>query len=65
MAYLLDTNVFIAAKNLHYGFDICPGFWSWLDQVGRAGIVGKWFLRVAVTGRLRTDVSDRPARDLT
>lgn len=40
MAYLLDTNVFIAAKNLHYGFDICPGFWSWLDQAGRAGIVG-------------------------
>ena len=39
MAYLLDTNVFIAAKNQHYGFDICPGFWSWLDQAGQAGIV--------------------------
>ena len=39
MAYLLDTNVFIAAKNLHYGFDICPGFWDWLDQAGRAGTV--------------------------
>jgi len=24
MAYLLDANVFIAAKNLHYGFDFCP-----------------------------------------
>lgn len=23
MAYLLDANVFIGAKNLHYGFDFC------------------------------------------
>lgn len=30
MAYLLDTNVFIQAKNLHYGFDFCPVFWEWL-----------------------------------
>lgn len=30
MAYLLDANVFISAKNLHYGFDFCPAFWEWL-----------------------------------
>lgn len=30
MAYLLDANVFIQGKNLHYGFDFCPGFWDWL-----------------------------------
>ncbi len=30
MAYLLDTDVFIAAKNLHYGMDFCPAFWDWL-----------------------------------
>ena len=30
MAHLLDTNVFIQAKNLHYGFDFCPAFWEWL-----------------------------------
>ena len=30
MAYLLDTNVLISAKNLHYGFDFCPAFWDWL-----------------------------------
>lgn len=29
MAYLLDANVFIQAKNLHYGFDFCPAFWDW------------------------------------
>lgn len=28
--YLLDSNVFIQAKNLHYGFDFCPAFWEWL-----------------------------------
>ena len=28
--YLLDTNVFIQAKNLQYGMDFCPAFWEWL-----------------------------------
>jgi hypothetical protein len=26
--YLVDSDVFITAKNLYYAFDICPGFWS-------------------------------------
>jgi Domain of unknown function (DUF4411) len=30
MAYLLDSNIFIQAKNLHYGFDFCPAFWDWI-----------------------------------
>ena len=30
MEYLLDANVFIQAKNQHYGMDFCPGFWDWL-----------------------------------
>ena len=30
MAYLLDANVLIQAKNFHYGFDFCPAFWDWL-----------------------------------
>jgi predicted nucleic acid-binding protein len=30
--YLLDSNIFIQAKNLHYGFDFCPAFWEWLVQ---------------------------------
>lgn len=30
MSYLLDANVFIQAKNLHYGLDFCPAFWQWL-----------------------------------
>jgi len=32
MRYCLDANIFIQAKNFHYHFDICPGFWDWLDQ---------------------------------
>ena len=37
MAYLLDANVFIQAKNLQYGFDFCPAFWDWLVQAHGAG----------------------------
>jgi len=39
MAYLLDANVFIAAKNLHYGLDFCPAFWDWLVEKQAEGIV--------------------------
>lgn len=35
MAYLLDANVLIQAKNTHYGFDFCPGFWDWIDAANR------------------------------
>ena len=39
MAYLLDANVFIQAKNLHYGLDFCPAFWDWLIEANASGIV--------------------------
>lgn len=39
MAYLLDANIFIQAKRLHYGFDFCPAFWTWLEQGNAAGTV--------------------------
>jgi hypothetical protein len=39
MAYLLDANVFIQAKNLHYGLDFCPAFWDWLLAGNAAGQV--------------------------
>ena len=32
MSYLLDANIFIEAKNRHYGFDFCPAFWEWLVE---------------------------------
>lgn len=39
MSYLLDANVFIQAKNLHYGLDFCPAFWDWLVDQNAAGRV--------------------------
>jgi hypothetical protein len=39
MAYLLDADVFIQAKNLHYGLDFCPAFWEWLIASNAAGRV--------------------------
>ena len=39
MAYLLDANVFIEAKNRYYGLDFCPAFWDWLIARNLAGQV--------------------------
>jgi len=42
--YLLDTNIFIQAKNLYYGFEFCPAFWDWLvaqNQVGKVASIEK------------------------
>jgi hypothetical protein len=39
MPYLLDADVFIGAKNLHYGFDFCPAFWEWLIEQNTLGTV--------------------------
>lgn len=32
MIYLIDSNIFIEAKNRYYGFDFCPAFWDFLDK---------------------------------
>jgi len=37
MAFLLDTNTLIQAKNDYYAFSICPGFWDWLDVANADG----------------------------
>jgi len=39
MAYLLDTNVFIQAKQFYYAPDFCPAFWEWLVQQNKKGSV--------------------------
>jgi predicted nucleic acid-binding protein len=39
MSYLLDSDVFIQAKNLHYGLDFCPAFWDWLIAANTKGSV--------------------------
>jgi len=37
MAYLVDADVLIEAKDRYYGFGFCPGFWDWLDGQKQAG----------------------------
>lgn len=39
MAYLLDANVFIQAKNAYYDFRFCPAFWDWIDSATAGGSV--------------------------
>ena len=39
MAYLLDANVFMDAKNRYYGLDFCPAFWDWLIKKNAQGDV--------------------------
>ena len=39
MSYLLDSDVFMQAKNLHYGLDFCPAFWDWLIASNTGGLV--------------------------
>jgi len=39
MAYVLDANCFIDAKNRYYGFDLCPGFWESLTKYNAAGVI--------------------------
>ncbi len=39
MAYLLDANAFIEAKNRFYGFDFCPAYWGWLEHAHAEGTV--------------------------
>ena len=39
MAFLLDSNVFIEARNRYYAFDLCPGFWEWLAEEEDSGRV--------------------------
>ena len=39
MAFLLDTNTLIQAKNDYYAFGLCPGFWDWLVKANAEGTV--------------------------
>ena len=39
MTYVVDSDVFITAKNQYYSFDICPGFWKSVVHHHRDGRV--------------------------
>lgn len=58
MTYLLDANVFIQAKNLHYGLDFCPAFWQWLldnNATGQVFSIDKVADEIAAGGDDLTD----------
>lgn len=56
--FLLDSDVFIAAKNAYYAFEICPGFWK---GVIRAHVEG----RARSIDRIRNELlSGRKEEDL-
>lgn len=37
--YLIDTNIFIESAYRFYAFDICPGFWDFLEQCSQTDSV--------------------------
>lgn len=39
MKFLLDSNIFMQAKNDYYRFDVCPGFWRWIERANAKGQV--------------------------
>lgn len=56
--YILDSDVFIAAKNSYYAFRICPGFWDSLIYHHEAGNIGS-------IDRVRRELlAGQPAEDL-
>jgi len=38
--FLLDANAFIEPRDRYYAYDICPGYWTALVRLHRAGSVG-------------------------
>lgn len=56
--YIVDSNVFITAKNLYYPFDICPGFWESIIRRHQQG-------RVYSIDRVRSELlAGRETEDL-
>jgi hypothetical protein len=58
--YLIDSNVFIQAKNLHYRFEFCQGFWDWLIEAHQAGII---FSIQKVKTELKNGRDDDPVKN--
>ncbi len=54
MAYLLDSNTLIEAKNGYYHFEVCPGFWDWILSKHGEGAV----LSIERVGRELADGAD-------
>lgn len=56
--YIIDSDVFITAKNLYYAFEICPGFWASVVRHHRNG-------RIYSIDRVRSELlAGRKTEDL-
>jgi hypothetical protein len=53
--YLLDSNIFIQAKNLHYGLDFCPAFWQ--SRLASTPVAGQPCSAVPRTTRANSPMS--------
>ena len=64
--FVLDSDVFIAAKNAYYAFDICPGFWTGiLEQHQRRTVFSVSRVRGELTaGRKTEDLVQWVAREV-
>lgn len=58
-ATLVDSNIFIQAKNLYYRFDFCQGFWDWIVAAHAAGHL---YSCKKVKAELLNGNADDPAR---
>lgn len=57
--YLIDSNVFIQAKNFHYRFCFCQAFWQWLADGHQAGLI---FSTTKVLEELNAGNDDDPVK---
>lgn len=57
--YLIDSDVFIQAKNLFYRFDFCMPFWEWIADAHNADLV---FTIKKVKNEVISGDPDDPAR---
>lgn len=57
--YLIDSNVFIQAKNFFYKFDFCEAFWDWMHDAHSRGLV---FSIKKVKKELQMGNDDCPAK---
>lgn len=57
--YVIDSDVFITAKNSYYAFDVCPGFWRSIalrhEDGGRVGSIDR-VRGELITGRREEDL---------
>lgn len=64
--FVLDSDVFIAAKNAYYAFEICPGFWKGIVRAhakGRARSIDR-IRNELLTGRKEEDLVQWVENDL-